>query len=151
MKRIVSILGLGSGAAALLALALMASGLPTPSTASADDQAAAKLFQDKKCNRCHTVKVAGIAKMEAEGEDKEVDLEEKKKVEPPDLSGVGVKRDADYLTQWMQRRVANDDGRKHKKKFTGKDDELATLVSWMVTLKSPQEPAAPAAPAEEKK
>ncbi|MBI2569430.1 MAG: c-type cytochrome [Candidatus Schekmanbacteria bacterium] len=145
MQRIVSALGLALVAAAVVAVALMASGLSVPATAAADDQAAIKLFQDKKCNRCHEVKVAGIVKAKApkqeeEGEEgDEVVLKEEKKVDPPDLSGVGVKRDADYLTNWLQKRVANDDGRKHKKRFTGKPEELKTLVDWLLTLKSPVE------------
>ncbi|MBI2567332.1 MAG: c-type cytochrome [Candidatus Schekmanbacteria bacterium] len=137
-------------AAAMVVLATAAT------RAAAADPDGTKIFQDQKCAKCHSVQTAGIAVVESkEGEAEEADdegegeaaagTEEKKN--PPDLSAVGTKHDDKFLTKYLNKREAIE-GKKHKKRFKGKKEELDALVGWLVTLKD--EAAAKAADAARK-
>jgi len=138
----------------LLTLAVALLTLPLlPATAPGEEAEEEQLpkgqtaFLKAKCNLCHTVVAAGI------GEPREEPEEESDIVLPPDLSIVGSSREAEWLTLYLEKKETID-GNKHKKKFKGKDEQLAELVDWLVTLKAPgdtlaAEPAVEAAPVEE--
>jgi len=96
-----------------------------------------ELFLEKKCNNCHSIDSEKIAKKEEPAEEEEGEEaggEEEDKT--PDLSGVGKKHDADWLTKWLKKEVKNDDGKKHKKKFKGSDEELKAIVDYLASLKT---------------
>jgi len=96
------------------------------------------LFVEKKCNKCHSIDAEKIAKKEEPGEAEEEGEEAggKEEKKPPDLSGVGKKHDADWITGWLQKKIKTDKGKKHKGKFKGTDEELKTLVTWLSGLKT---------------
>jgi mono/diheme cytochrome c family protein len=91
------------------------------------------VFQKYKCRSCHSIEALGIAKKELEGET------EKTEKKPPDLSGVGLDRKADWFTLFLQKKEKLG-GTLHPKKFRGTETELKKLVAWLETLK--EKPAA---------
>ncbi len=103
----------------LLGLTLVA--LPAPA-AAADGKT---IFTEYKCNQCHTIDAAGVAKVEGEEEEEE---------EAPDLSKAGKEHDKVFIAKYLMKRVEID-GKKHKKRFTGSNQELVTLATWLAGLK----------------
>ena len=94
--------------------------IPTASPALDDGEEAFR----KNCAECHGVKVA---KIEATAKNE--------KDRGPDLTGIGEK----YQPQWIARYVkeeADNDGKSHKKKFKGSDEELQVLVDWLLEQKA---------------
>lgn len=76
------------------------------------------VFLDQRCNLCHSVSTAGIeAKTRSET------------MRGPDL--VDLDRDAEWLEGWLKKEIELD-GEKHKKAFTGSDEELAALIDWLL-------------------
>lgn len=112
-------------------LALLVMGLPfgLASAAHADDEAGKAIFLEQECNGCHTIKALSIAVEEVADDD-----EEKDDREPPDLSGVGNERDKTWIAKYMIKREKIDD-KDHPRRFRGSKDELATLATWLETLK----------------
>ena len=51
-----------------------------------------------------------------------------------DLSKVGSERDAEWIGQFLRKQVKLD-GKKHKQKYRGSDEDLATLGLWLSSLK----------------
>ena len=80
------------------------------------------IFLAKSCNNCHSVTSQGIQK-KGEGETK-----------PVDLSKAAVGHDVKWLTGWMNKEESLN-GKKHRKTWKGTDDELASLVKWLASLK----------------
>lgn len=78
-----------------------------------------KVFIDKKCSSCHSVKVAGL---------------ESKKKDAFDLSKSGEKRTADFLKQYLSKKAKIKDA-DHKSVFKGTDEELNNLTKWLESLK----------------
>ncbi|MGD2115071.1 MAG: c-type cytochrome [Acidobacteriota bacterium] len=115
MKRIVPIAGLF-----LFALVVIVA-----SPAASDDAAAGEqVFLDQKCSLCHSVSSAGIeAKTRSEA------------LKGPDLVNVGERHEEEWIGQWLRREVEMN-GQKHKKMFSGDDEELATLIDWLLQQKS---------------
>lgn len=106
-----------------------------PPAASAGD--GKKIFTDEGCVTCHAVSAAGITVVESEEAKKELKEQETEGAKPPpDLSGVGLKRDADFLNKYLRKKT-DIEGRKHKKRFKGSDTDREALVAWLLTLKSP--------------
>jgi hypothetical protein len=89
--------------------------------ALAEDAPGKKLFMEQKCNTCHSVESQQITKTMASSK-------------ASDLSDVGNKRTEEWMTKWMKKEV-DIDGKKHTKGWTGKEEDLTTLVKWMATLK----------------
>ncbi|OGU58831.1 MAG: hypothetical protein A2X64_09485 [Ignavibacteria bacterium GWF2_33_9] len=78
------------------------------------------IYLDKKCNLCH-----GIKSLDIQGKDKF-----------PDLSDVGNVEEfnKEFLTKFLLKE--NDhNGKKHAIKIKATDEELSTLVDWLLTLK----------------
>jgi cbb3-type cytochrome oxidase cytochrome c subunit len=90
-----------------------------------------KIFLQYKCYSCHSIKNEGIEHKKVAGEE-EVTGSKK----PPDLSDVGKKQDAAWISKFLLKQETLD-GEHHKKKFRGKDSELKALSSWLESLKTP--------------
>lgn len=74
-----------------------------------------KVYGDKKCAVCHAIKGKGGKA-------------------GPDLSAVGVKRDAHWLKAFLKDpKATNLQGKMPP--FKGNDDELEALVAYLITLK----------------
>ncbi|MFH1689792.1 MAG: c-type cytochrome [Candidatus Eisenbacteria bacterium] len=97
-----------------------------------------KVFTEAKCQMCHTVYSSGIGEPPAEDAKAEDDV-----AGHPDLSTTGVGRTAEWMSLFMQKKEPLND-KKHVLSFNGSDEDLATLVNWLLTLK-PAEVAAPEA------
>ena len=78
-----------------------------------------KIFDDNKCNMCHTVTSAGI---------------ESKKSDASDLSTVGKDKTVEFLTKYLKKEAKIND-KDHKSAFKGSDEDLKVLVDWLLTLK----------------
>lgn len=111
MKRAVAVMS--------LATFVLVVGLASVSQA-ADGKA---LFEEKKCNLCHSVESQGIAK-------------KSEKMKGAELSNAGATVES---AEWLKNFLIQDtmkDGEKHKKKWTGTDEELDTIVTWVMSLKT---------------
>ncbi len=104
-----------------------------------------RLFLEYKCNSCHTLKAAKIEKKKVEvAEEEEVAAASTgTKKEPPDVSGVGLKRSAEWIQGWLMKKELID-GKKHKKKWRGTPEELKTIAAWLATMKTKPEAEKPA-------
>lgn len=98
------------------------------------------VFLKFRCNQCHSVSILGIGKDADEEEDEDDwDDEEEDEVEPPDLSGVAAKKHKiEFLIQYLKKKVSQN-GRKHKKKFKGSEEETKALVAWLQMLNWPDQ------------
>ena len=83
------------------------------------------IFTQSKCASCHSITKQGIQKVAGE----------ESKKDAPDLSAVGTKHNADWITKFLLKKETLND-KKHLKKFKGSDDELETLSTWLASLKS---------------
>ena len=123
---------LALGASFGLAIADQATKPEDATKAKGKSEEGKAVFQKYKCRSCHSIEALGIAKKELVGEEKT----EKK---PPDLSGVGLDRKADWFVLFLQKKEKLEDTF-HPKKFRGTDTELKKLAAWLETLK--EKPAA---------
>jgi mono/diheme cytochrome c family protein len=73
------------------------------------------IFLAQKCNLCHAVSSAQIKATS--------------KIKAPDLSTVSLK-DAAEVGKYL-RKAAAINGKKHAKAFTGSDEEMGALISWL--------------------
>jgi len=81
-----------------------------------------EVFQAQKCNACHKVTVAGIARLPNPDE------------EGKDLSHVGSTYDKKAIASFLLKKTEHD-GEKHKKLFGGTTDELKIVATWLESLK----------------
>ena len=117
-----------------LAAGLLLIGLGAARVSAADAvPAGQKIFTDFKCTQCHSIDSLKIAKVKSEEKEEEAE-EGGKKVEPPDLSGTGNNHDVAFMSKWLMKEEKIE-GKKHKKKFKGNEEELKTLSEWLGTLK----------------
>jgi len=126
-----------------LGSAIVAVGLAASPAAAVPDKApdGKPIFTKFQCSSCHAIASQGIVKKA--GPTKAPEEPDAVKKAPPDLSGVGAKRNAVWIAAFLSKKEAIE-GRKHMKKFRGTDAELATLAAWLETLKD--EKAAKGAP-----
>jgi len=110
----------------VLAAALLLAALYSGPAASGALAAAApakldgkQIFLAQKCNLCHTVSSAGIER-----------TVKSEKVAGPDLTNLAAKQDAGVLAKFL-RKEGEINGKKHGKGFTGSDEELGALISWL--------------------
>ena len=108
----------------LLILGIVAFSVP----ARAEEPAGKAVLLQHKCQSCHSVTSAGI--LPARGEDS---------AEGPDLSNVGAAHSADWLNKYLLKQESKD-GKKHKRRFPGTEQELNVLVKWLASLKSKTSP-----------
>lgn len=116
MKRIVT-----STSVALAAVLVLAAIHPAPAAAAAEKLDGKAIFLAQKCNLCHTVSSQGI-----EATTKSAAMK------GPDLNGA-PQRDAKLLNDYL-RKKGDMNGKKHKKEFTGSDEELGALIAWLQKL-----------------
>ncbi len=91
--------------------------------AKADD-AGQKAFEANKCSNCHSIdKLKMARKIQSE------------KTAGPDLSTVGDKHDAAWITKWCMREVEKD-GKQHKSEYKGTKEDLQAIANWLASFKS---------------
>jgi mono/diheme cytochrome c family protein len=78
-----------------------------------------QIFLAQKCNLCHSVSSAGIER-----------TVKSEKVAGPDLTNTAAKEDAATLSKFLKKE-AEINGKKHGKTFTGSEEELAAVISWL--------------------
>ena len=130
------------GLALLMGIALSASGTANAVPA---EPAGQKLFVKYRCQSCHSLKALKLEKKKAEPAEEEAApaaaaADGAKKKEPPDLSGVGLERKAEWVEGWLLKKELID-GKKHRKKFLGTPAEAKTVAAWLATMKTKVEPA----------
>jgi hypothetical protein len=111
--------------------------------AHAEDDPALALFKKSGCNTCHAISALKVAKVEkkageaepAAGEKEAAAADTKPKKDAPDLSGVGLAHDANWISGYINKTEANKDGEKHEKRFKGSEADRRTLAMWLATLK----------------
>ena len=86
--------------------------------ARAEDAPGKAVFVASGCPQCHSVTAQGI----------------KSDGDAGDLSKVGTKHDAATIERFVTKQ-AELNGKKHKKKFQGSDDDLKKLAAWLASLK----------------
>lgn len=101
--------------AALAAAAAVALATPAGAAAAADGK---QVFLAQKCNLCHSVSSAGIEATTTND-----------KLKGPDLSGTSERDDA-WLEAYLKQEETLD-GAKHKKKYSGSDEDLQALIDWL--------------------
>ncbi|NJL28005.1 MAG: cytochrome c [Thermoanaerobaculia bacterium] len=106
------------------ALAIAAAWLAMPAAAAAKDGKA--IFEGEKCNLCHSVPSAGI---EA--------TSKSDKMKGPELLVPNDAFTAEWLTKYIKKEVEHE-GKTHKRDFKGTDEELKTLVDWLLANKVPK-------------
>jgi cytochrome c551/c552 len=81
-----------------------------------------EIFLAQKCNTCHSIDSQKVEKTSD-------------KIKAPDLSNAGgMVESADWLKSFLKKTVKKDD-KAHLREFKGTDEELNTVVSWLVSLK----------------
>lgn len=98
-------------------------------------EAGPDVFKALECQKCHSIESAGIEKVEEEESALDMFAEEEEEEEAPDLSGVGTEHDAEWMMKWLRKEVRNDDGKKHKQKFKGTDEQMKAVVEYLSGLK----------------
>jgi cytochrome c5 len=79
------------------------------------------IFLAQKCNLCHSVASASIEHT-------------MKSSKAPDLSGVGLERDAAWIQKFITRKEKLH-GKDHQKMFSGSEAELKALSEWLAGMK----------------
>ena len=81
------------------------------------------VFMNSKCNTCHAIKSQDITSKQAD--------------KYPDLSNAGkLGLSEDQMTKYLNKEFdLPTSGKKHPVKFKGSEEELKTLVDWLLTLK----------------
>lgn len=102
-----------------MAVLLMAIALPV----KAED--GGELFKAQKCVKCHSIDSQGI---------EAVADKEPEKVH--DLSNAGATAGTAEEIKAYMLREAERNGKKHKSKFKGTEEELQALIAWLLTLKT---------------
>ncbi len=103
-----------------LALLMMAPGTgPDQAVMAGEGDAGKDVFLAQKCNMCHAVSSAGIeATVKSE------------KMLGPDLTGVLDRHDAEWIAKYV-RQESDVDGEKHKKKYSGSEEDLKAIMWWL--------------------
>ena len=105
----------------LLTIAAIISGFLINLNAEGITEEPIKIFKNQKCNSCHSIKILDIEK-------------KNKKSKAPDLSSVGSKHGPDFFVEWLQKKRTQH-GKKHPIKFSGSNDELFSLIGFLVSLR----------------
>jgi hypothetical protein len=128
MKKTVAFTGMLTSAAAVLGFIIV--GMFSTDISLAQDQATAvAIFTEHECQGCHSVQIAKIDLDIGDLEPDEIDED------APDLSGVGLEHEIDWLKLYLKKKNKQN-GEKHEKKFRGTDDEFEVLTNWLVSMKT---------------
>ena len=104
----------------LVCAVLLAVAVSVPANAAAPAKLDGKaIFLAQKCNLCHDVSSAAITATVKSAA-----------MKGPDLTGKASKRDATVLNNYL-RKKADIEGKKHKKEFSGSDEEIGALIAWL--------------------
>jgi mono/diheme cytochrome c family protein len=87
-----------------------------PASAAPDGKA---VFLGQKCNLCHSIDAAGIAR-----------ISKAEKTKGPDLGGVAKRHDEAWMKRFLSKQEMLN-GKKHLKTFTGTPEELDALIAWV--------------------
>lgn len=113
--------------AGTLALPLvLAATTPVPSRAgdmSSDAPHGKDLFLAQHCNTCHSIDSQDVTRKT-----------KSEKMKGPDLSNIGNEKKAEWIKGWLQKKEEID-GKHHKGRFNGTDEQLDELIDWLGTLK----------------
>lgn len=101
---------------------------PTFASAQGGNPDGKTIFTDNKCQSCHTITALGVERKKSADD-------EKTEKDPPDLSGVGLERNAAWMAKYLLKKESIKD-EKHLKKFKGSEADLAVLAQWLETLKT---------------
>lgn len=101
-------------------------------------QSGKDIYLKYKCHKCHTIKAQNIGPIlkDEKGEEEEEEKEEKGKKKITDLSGVGLKRNAEWIKAYLLKKVKDEKGKKHKPKWKGTDAELKIVSEWLAQQKT---------------
>ena len=121
------------GNLAIAALFLAVATAPAVAADAAKAPNGKPVFTKYKCSSCHSIEAQAIVK-KAGAADKAEPAEKAVGAEAPDLSGVGVKRNAAWIEAYLLKKEAIET-RKHMKKFRGTDAELKTVAGWLESMK----------------
>jgi mono/diheme cytochrome c family protein len=91
-----------------------ASGAPAPAKLDGKE-----IFLAQKCSLCHSVSSAGIER-----------TVKSEKVAGPDLTDLAAKENPAALAKFL-RKEGEINGKKHGKGFTGSEEELTAMISWL--------------------
>jgi len=128
MKKKVAFTGMLTSAAVVLGFIIV--GMFSIDISHAQGQAAAvAIFTEHECQGCHSVQIAKIDLDIGDLEPDEIDED------APDLSGVGLKHEIDWLKLYLKKKNKQND-EKHEKKFRGTDEEFEVLTNWLVSMKT---------------
>jgi len=128
MKKTVAFTGMLTSAAVVLGFIIV--GMFSIDISHAQGQAAAvAIFTEHECQGCHSVQIAKIDLDIGDLEPDEIDED------APDLSGVGLKHEIDWLKLYLKKKNKQND-EKHEKKFRGTDEEFEVLTNWLVSMKT---------------
>jgi len=131
----------------------LALGAVVASSEEAKEPEGKTLFLSNKCNSCHTIEAVGVEKKSSSEEKSDstaATTAATSKKKPPDLSSVGLDVKADWMTKYLKKLETTKDGKKHMKLWKGTDEELASLTSWLETMKAEKKAADKAADSGEK-
>lgn len=93
------------------------------------------LFVSSKCNSCHSIEAEKVElKKAANAEAASSAATAKKK---PDLSGVGLKKDAGWISKYLVKEVKLEEKLHPTVKYRGTPEELQILSEWLASLKTP--------------
>lgn len=93
-----------------------------------------ELFTTSKCNTCHSVEAEKIDRKKSATAETAAATAAKKK---PDLSGLGLKKDAAWISKYLTKEVKLEEKLHPTVKFRGTPEELKILSDWLASLKTP--------------
>ncbi len=102
-------------------MAIFVAGITLAQFANAQDAAKTgkTIFEESKCTACHGIESQGVAA-------------KKKSDKVPDL-GKMHSHDKDFLAKYLKKEEVMN-GKKHAVPFKGSDDDLTTMVNWLVEV-----------------
>jgi mono/diheme cytochrome c family protein len=107
-----------------LAAAVLYTGFASAEEAAAPDGKA--IFLAQKCNMCHSVPTVEITR-----------TTKSEKIAGQDLMTHDM--EAEQLTKFIKKEVKNNEDKMHGKEFKGTEEELKTLVDWLLANKRPEQ------------
>ena len=116
-------------AAAALLVACAAAAAPAAKEKAPDGKA---LFTAQKCNSCHSIEAEKVERKASATAAASATAKKK-----PDLSGIGAKKDAAWLSKYISKEEKLDNKLHPSTKFKGTPEELSTLSDWLASLKTP--------------
>ena len=98
---------------------------PQAARADAGAMPGKEVFVAQKCNLCHSIESQAIERKS-----------KSEKTKGPDLSDIGKDHDAAWITKWLKKEVADENGKKHEKDFKGTPEEMQKVAEFLASLKA---------------